>query len=173
MKTRRVFILIIFALANFTSAFAQQKITTFILIRHAEKENGNSMSGGSKDPNLTEAGKKRADNLVSIFKNTSLQAIYSTAFIRTKDTVTPLAMAKGMTVINYEAFKQEEIDKILKDFEGGTILICGHSNNIPWIANYLTGTEKFKTFDDVDYGNILIVSVAEKGKVSNVTWLNY
>jgi 2,3-bisphosphoglycerate-dependent phosphoglycerate mutase len=76
------------------------------------------MNDNAKDPNLSEAGKKRAESLVSIFKNTSLQAIYSTAFIRTKDTVTPLAKAKGITITSYEAFKTEEIDKILKDFEG-------------------------------------------------------
>ena len=170
---KREFILIIFALASFTSVVAQQKLTTFILIRHAEKASGNSMSDSSKDPNLSDAGKKRAESLVTIFKNTSLQAIYSTAFTRTKDTVTPLAKAKGITINNYEAFKTEVIDKILTDFEGGTILICGHSNNIPWIANYLIGTEKFKTFDDTDYGNMLVVSVSEKGKVANVMWLNY
>jgi len=170
---KREFIVIIFALLNFISAVAQQKLTTFVLIRHAEKVSGTSMSDNSKDPNLSEEGKKRAESLISIFRNTSLQAIYSTAYIRSRDTVTPLAKAKGITIHNYDAFKTEAIDKILSDFEGGTILICGHSNNIPWIANYLTGGEKFKTFDDADYGNILVVSVAEKGKVANVTWLNY
>jgi len=170
---KRGFLLIIFALVNFTFVVAQQKLTTFILIRHAEKASGSSMSDTSKDPNLSDAGKKRAENLASVFKNTSMQAIYSTAFIRTQDTVIPLAKTKGITITNYEAFKPDAIDKILNDFEGGTILICGHSKNIPWIANYLVGTEKFKTFDEADYGNILIVSVAEKGKVVNVTWLNY
>ena len=84
-----------------------------------------------------------------------------------------MAKAKSIAVTEYEAFKPEAIDKIFKDFEGGTILICGHSNNIPWIANYLTGADKFKTFDDDDYGNILVVSVAEIGKITSVTWLHY
>jgi 2,3-bisphosphoglycerate-dependent phosphoglycerate mutase len=170
---KRAFILIGFILGSFISVSAQQKLTTFILIRHAEKMIDATMSNGSKDPNLSDVGKKRAENLVSVFRNTAIRAIYSTAFIRTRDTVTPLAKAKSIAITEYDAFKPEVIDKILKDFNGETVLICGHSNNIPWIANYLTGAEKLKSYDEADYGNVLIVSVAEIGKATSVTWLYY
>ena len=158
----------VIAFAGFASVSAQQKLTTFILLRHAEK-----VSDGSKNPNLTAAGKKRAENLVTLFKNTSIHNVYSTSFIRTRETVEPLAKAKAVAITEYEAFKPEVIDMILKDFEGRTVVICGHSNSIPWIANYLTGTEKFTNFDDNDYSNLLIITVAERGKVTSVTWLNY
>jgi len=164
----RRFIFIVLAFASISPVSAQQKLTTFILVRHAEK-----MGDGSKDPNLTEAGKKRAESLVSVFKNTSIQAIYSTSFVRTRETVEPLAKVKSIAITEYEAFKPEVIESILKNFSGETVLICGHSNNIPWIANYLTGTEKIKTFEDDDHGNILVVSVAEIGKMTSVTWLHY
>jgi broad specificity phosphatase PhoE len=161
--------LIVFASASFfVTASAQRKLTTFILLRHAEK-----ISEGSKDPNLTEAGKKRAENLVSLFKNTPIHAIYSTPFIRTRETVGPIAKARSQEIMEYEAFKVEPIDKILSDFEGGTVLICGHSNNIPWIANYLTGAERLKDFDDNAFDNVLIITVADRGKVTSLTWLNY
>ncbi len=111
--------------------------------------------------------------MVWIFKNTPIVAIYSTGFVRTQNTVTPLAEHKSLPIIEYQAFKAEAIDKILKDHAGETVLVCGHSNNIPWIANYLTGTENYKDFDDKDYSNILIVTVPEKGKAASVTWLNY
>ncbi len=62
---------------------------------------------------------------------------------------------------------------MLKKHEGGTVVISGHSNNIPWIANLLLGREEFKDYDDADYGNVLIVSVVEKGKIAAVTWLSY
>jgi broad specificity phosphatase PhoE len=165
---KREFILMVVAVASFISVSAQQKLTTFILLRHAEKVND-----GSKNPNLTEAGKKRAEGLVSIFKNTPIRAIYSTSFLRTRETVGPLAKARSLEMKEYEAFKPEPIDKILADFGGETVLVCGHSNNIPWIANYLTGTKKFKNFEDNDYSNVLIITVAERGKVASVTWLSY
>lgn len=164
----RHFILIVFAAAHFTSVSAQQKLTTFILLRHAEKVND-----GSKNPMLTDEGKKRAEQLITFFKNTPIQAVYSTSFIRTRETVGPLARARALEIMEYEAFKTEAIDKILKDFAGETVLVCGHSNNIPWIANYLTGSERFKNFDDHEYGNVLIVTVAERGKAASVTWLSY
>jgi phosphohistidine phosphatase SixA len=164
---RRQFLLIVFVIVTFISVSAQQKLTTFILLRHAEKVNG-----GSKNPMLTEGGKKRAELLVSLFKNTPIQAVYATSFIRTRETVDPLAKARSLEIREYEAFKPEPIDKILKDSDIGTVLICGHSNNIPWIANYLTGDKNFKNFDDNEYGNVLIVTVAERGKVTSVTWLS-
>jgi hypothetical protein len=39
--------------------------------------------------------------------------------------------------------------------------------------NYLIGEEKYKTFDDTDYGNLIIVSFTERGKNVKVTWLRY
>ena len=150
-----------------SGVYAQQ-ITTVILMRHAEKS-----SDGSKDPELTDAGKARAISLVKLLKEVKVDAIYSTGFKRTQNTVAPLAMTKNLTISSYDAMKGEEIDNMLKKFPGGTIVICGHSNTTPWIANYLTGKEKeYKDFDDTDYDNILVLDVIEKGK-AKVTWLTY
>jgi hypothetical protein len=53
------------------------------------------------------------------------------------------------------------------------LIICGHSNTVPALANYLIGKDSYKAFEDSDYGNIIIVSVVERGKNANVVWLNY
>lgn len=162
---KRIFTLILFAAV---SAVYAQEATTVILVRHAEK-----VSDGSKDPELSDAGKVRAIALAKLMKELKVDAIYSTGFKRTQNTVAPLAMAKNLTITSYDAMKGEEIDQILKKFPGGTIVICGHSNTTPWVANYLTGKEKeYKDFDDSDYDNILILNVIEKGK-AKVTWLSY
>jgi 2,3-bisphosphoglycerate-dependent phosphoglycerate mutase len=145
-----------------------QTTTTFILVRHAEKAND-----GSKDPDLTEAGNARANKLASMLKKSEVDAIYSTAYKRTRNTVAPLATFKGISVADYEAFKSEAIDAMLKKHQGGTVVIAGHSNNIPWIANYLTGKETYKDFADTEYENLLIVTVIEKGKNTKVVWLSY
>lgn len=145
---------------------AVEKPTTLILIRHAEKGDD-----GSKDPPLSDVGTTRANNLVSVLKNTSIDAIYSSNYKRTKSTVTPLAQAKSLEVKMYEPMKEEEIKKILANHKGQTVLIAGHSNTTPWTANLLTGS-KLANFADTDYGNILIVSIWDGGKTS-MTWLNY
>ncbi|HRG79877.1 MAG TPA: phosphoglycerate mutase family protein [Cyclobacteriaceae bacterium] len=151
-----------------TFSIAEAQPTTFILVRHAEKGND-----GTKDPDLTDAGSQRAQVLANMLNKTQVDAIYSTAYKRTRNTVTPLATAKGLSVLPYEAFKTDEIDQILKKHTGGTVVIAGHSNNIPWIANYLTGKETYKDFADGDYDNVLIVTVVEKGKNAKVVWLSY
>jgi broad specificity phosphatase PhoE len=149
-------------------SLAQAQPTTFILVRHAEKEND-----GTKDPDLTEAGINRAQLLSRMLQKMAVSAIYSTAYKRTRNTVAPLAKAKGLRVQDYEALKSGEIDQMLKTNSGGTIVVVGHSNNIPWIANYLTGKETYNDYADSDYENIFIVTVVEKGKNAKVAWLTY
>jgi 2,3-bisphosphoglycerate-dependent phosphoglycerate mutase len=164
---KRLFVLIIFISAA-SACFSQNAITTFILVRHAEK-----MADGSKDPELSEAGKKRAEALAVLLAQTKLDAIYSTKFKRTEMTATPLAKALSLPIQNYDGAKMEEIDAILQKHAGGTVLVVGHSNTTPAIVNYLTGKSEYKNFDDSDYGNLVIVSVTEKGKQVKVTWLRY
>lgn len=147
-----------------------QDVTTFILIRHAEKLSGNMAD--KSDPDLTEEGKQRAQRLVSLLKDVGVDAIYSTNFKRTQYTVAPLSAAKGIAVKTYEPKNTAAIDAMLEAHRGGTIVVCGHSNTTPWTANYLAGKEDLKDFDDSDYDNVLIVSVTGK-KAAKVLWLNW
>jgi len=92
-------------------AFTQEKaITTFILIRHAEKD----LTQSTNDPDLSTEGKSHAARLVGVLMKTDIQAIYSTPFRRTQQTVEPLATAKAVQVIAYQANKTDEIDNMLK-----------------------------------------------------------
>jgi broad specificity phosphatase PhoE len=145
-----------------------QTITTVILVRHAEKG-----TDDPKDPELSEAGKERAQHLAQVLKEIKVDAIYSTPYKRTRNTVTPLAEAKGISVLNYGPSKKEEIDMLLQKFAGGTIVIAGHSNTVPGLANYLTGKTEFQNFDDSDYDNLMVVTVVERGKNAKVVWLTY
>ncbi|MEQ8425205.1 MAG: phosphoglycerate mutase family protein [Cyclobacteriaceae bacterium] len=144
-----------------------QNVTTFILVRHAEKADD-----GTNDPGLTDEGTARANALTQLLGSTKVDAIYSTPFKRTTETVEPLAKEKNLTIQNYSPMKGEEMDKMLSDNKGGTIVISGHSNTTPWVANYFSGENKISDFKDSDYDNILIVSIVEKGN-AKVTWINY
>jgi len=145
-----------------------QTITTFILVRHAEKA-----AEGGGDPELKPEGVKRAETLTALFEKTDVTAIYSTDFKRTKNTVAPLAAAKGLTLNTYSSMKAADLEKLVAAHAGGTIVISGHSNTIPDIANALIGEKKFAQFADADYGNILIISVTAVGKDAKVVWLRY
>ncbi len=145
-----------------------QTITTFILVRHAEK----AADGGS-DPELKPEGLKRAESFAALFGNATIDALYSTNFKRTRNTVTPLANSKSLTVNIYASMKAPDLQILLDKHPGGTIVIAGHSNTIPVIANVLLGEKKFEQFADDDYGNILIISIVGIGKDAKVLSLRY
>ena len=161
-------LILVYALLIIAQICYAQTITTFILVRHAEK----ATEGGS-DPELKPEGVKRAESLTALFEKTDVTAVYSTDFKRTRNTVAPLAAAKGLTLNTYSSMKTADLEKLLTAYAGGTIVISGHSNTIPDIANALVGEKKFAQFADADYGNILIISVTTVGKDAKVVWLRY
>lgn len=137
-----------------SSLSCTQETTTFILVRHAEKA-----SDGTSDPALTEVGMARAEYILSLFQQANITAIYSTDYKRTKLTVAPIAEAKSIEVTIYDPGELEDFSHILlKDNSGGTVIISGHSNTTPTLANLLLAEEKFKQFEDDDYGNLLIIT---------------
>lgn len=167
-RMRYAFLFFFIFLISAADVAAQPGITTFILVRHAEKAND-----GSKDPELSEAGKHRAEALATLLSKSTVAAIYSTAFKRTRQTMMPLAQQKVMAVMDYDPSAiASSIEKMLTAHTGKTIVVCGHSNTIPAMLNYLTGTNDYKNFDDGDYGNLVIISVTSVGHAS-VTWLTY
>ncbi|MBS1559112.1 MAG: histidine phosphatase family protein [Bacteroidetes bacterium] len=150
-------------------AFSQSRLTTFILVRHAEKE---TSAGSGQDPVLSDEGRRRATRLMDLLLLTPIAAVYATPFQRTHQTVFPLAQAKSITIKEYHPDKMDEINRMWVENEGQTILVCGHSNTIPRLANYLTGTKNYKDFDDLDYSNLIVITVLP-GKPASVTWLKY
>ncbi len=146
---KRLFIVILFS----QIAFAQT--TTIYLIRHAEKVDN------SEDPVLSEAGIKRANHWNEIFESVNFDAVYSTNYSRTLQTVTPIANKNKVIVKVYNP-KNIDIEKIKKDHFGQTILIVGHSNTTPEIVNKLINQTVYTTIDDKTFGNLYIVTINEK-----------
>ncbi len=158
-----LFFLIILFLGLFIPGYSfsgeQNRITTLILVRHAEK------SGTVwEDPPLTPAGAVRADELAYILKDVKLDAIYSTPFARTTQTVRPIADEKSLEVKIYKPGDEDFLKKVLQEFSGGIVLIVGHSNTIPRLADELAGQADFSDLDDGTYDNLFIASVPAEGK---------
>ncbi|MEP0985320.1 phosphoglycerate mutase family protein [Ekhidna sp.] len=139
--------------------FAQDQ-TTFILVRHAEKAND-----GTRNPPLNEEGKTRSANLAEMLANQEVTALYSTPFKRTQETLQPIAEMKNLEVQDYDPYaKGEWLATLAKKNPGGTVVISGHSNTIPTLANALLGNETFSQFDESDYSNLIIIVTNEVGK---------
>lgn len=140
---------------------AQQtnKLTTFVLVRHAEK-----VLDGSADPALTAIGQDRAERLSKMFAPADIGAIYSTPYIRTKQTVEPLSKHHQVKTQNYKPKDLSFLQAALKSHKGETIVVSGHSNTIPYLVNELIGEDKFSDLDDSEYDKIFIVTVKKVGK---------
>lgn len=129
-------------------------LKTFFLIRHAEKD-----TAKVADPPLSEAGIKRSHRLADILKGFRLDAIYSTMTTRTLYTVDSIADLKGLPTYPYEAKQlKETVEKIRSSLDQHNILIVGHSNTIPVLANYIYGSNFYnKIFDESDFDNMIVI----------------
>jgi broad specificity phosphatase PhoE len=154
-----IFICLTLIFSEYSFSDERDSITTLFLVRHAEKD-------GTvwEDPGLTPAGTARADELAYILKYVKLDAIYSTPFARTKLTVQPTAEEKGLEVKLYKPNDKGFIKNVLDAYPGKSILIVGHSNTIPRLANELAGRSDFSDLDDATYDNLFIASVPTEGK---------
>jgi 2,3-bisphosphoglycerate-dependent phosphoglycerate mutase len=146
-----------------TLAIQAQESTTFILVRHAEKA-----ADDPKDPSLSKEGEERAQDLKEILAQSGISVIYSTPFKRTNSTIEPIAGLLKLEIMEYMPNDPKSLAaEWLTNHQGATILVSGHSNTTPSIANALIGEEKYPQLDDSDYGNILIVTIPPKGKASH------
>lgn len=129
-------------------------LKTFFLIRHAEKD-----TAMVADPLLTTEGMKRSYRLADILRGFRIDAIYSTMTSRTLYTVDSIADLKGLPTYPYEAkLLKETVSKIRNSLNQHNILIVGHSNTIPVLANYIYGSNFYnKIFEESDYDNMIVI----------------
>jgi broad specificity phosphatase PhoE len=88
---------------------------TFYIIRHGQKEPGKFFNPvlRHQDPPLSERGIEQSIILASSFSKTPISAIYVSAYIRTKQTIEPLAKNLGLNPIEDE--RLNELDNGLLD----------------------------------------------------------
>lgn len=145
---------------NISAQQEEKEITTFIMVRHAEKA-----SDGSKNPPLTALGKNRAQALAKLFSSSTIDAAFSTNYTRTLETARPLAEQNKLEVQLYEAHKEATLlEELKKKYAGKTVLLVGHSNTIPAAVNLLLGEERQQQLQEEEYNKVFVVSLPVKGK---------
>ena len=146
------------------------ELTTFILIRHAEKET--SASVDQNDPPLSAEGKQRAERVAKHIGKFHPGVIYSTNYKRTRDTVELLAKKRNKTIETYDASKPKDLAAAILASKTKRFVVVGHSNTIPPLANLLTGKELFKNLQDSEHSVIWVIRMKD-GKVRRVELLDY
>jgi 2,3-bisphosphoglycerate-dependent phosphoglycerate mutase len=148
----------IFIFLVFVSLSVQaQKTTKIWIVRHAEKE---TIDPKNSDPALTLEGEKRAEDLVKYLKKERIDYIFSTNYLRTKQTALPTAKQNNVEISIYDTKDHSAlIQKIKSLAQGKNILIVGHSNTVIVLLEMLGAVPPVPTLKDDDYDFIFKLSI--------------
>lgn len=153
----------IFLCLIFSADAASQSDLTLYLFRHAET------TGEGRNPDLSEKGKQRASDLLNVITENEINELYSTPLNRTMQTIRPFADYFELTVQNYDPLDLEGFAESLLS-KTGIILVSGHSNTTPALAQLLTGSE-VSPINESEYDNLFIITVVNDIPV--LTVINY
>jgi broad specificity phosphatase PhoE len=167
---RRIQIVIIYTAIAVGLAwfFESQATTTIIFVRHAERA-----LIPVDDPPLSPAGELRAAELsrqlVDADVVAGIDAIYSTPYRRTIETVQPIADALDLDVNLYAADDNEAVlSEILKVHKGKIVLVVGHSNTVPDLIADLGASKNVPLIAEFEYDNIYLASIPWFGKTKTI-----
>ena len=149
MKALALFLLLFVAVSI---ASAQPVV---VIVRHGEKA-----ADGGTDPDLSSAGRARADALAEILKDSGITAIFTTEFKRTQQTAAPTATSAHVTATVVAAKDTPTLVAKVHELNGNA-LVVGHSNTIPDIIKALGINNEINIPDD-DYSELLIVMLGDK-----------
>lgn len=160
------FLLFAFTGIGNTSKTGEKKSGVIYFVRHAEK-----VKSGDDDPVLTVYGAQRAKEMAVYLSDKNITAIYSTDFIRTKNTVAPLATKLAIEIELYDKNKTEALMKKILE-KGGNQLVVGHWNTGNDAFSYFKVTPEYDTEEANMNKNILKVRYSEN-KLLEVVLVNY
>ena len=151
---RQLFISLICFFLLYTISDAQEKVTTVLIVRHAEKS-----ATPAEDPILSAQGTARAELLARMFEKTGVTGIYTSQYARTRLTAEPLARKISVPVKTVDAASSKKLaDTIRANHSGGKVLVVAHSNTIPEIIEALGGG-KMQELPETEYDNLFLLTL--------------
>lgn len=139
--------------------------TVVLVVRHAERADD-----GSRDPALSAAGEARARALAETAATADVGVVITTQFQRTHATGASVADRCGCDLViaevgaaGVEAHVEEIAQQILRDHLGKTVLVVGHSNTAPAIAQRLSG-QSAAEISESEYDRLFIVVIPAGGE---------
>jgi phosphohistidine phosphatase SixA len=116
---------------------APQKPVAVFLLRHAETA---APTGGGGDPELSEPGKARAQQLARLLGKAGVTHLFASEYARTQATLAPLAGALGLKVETVPAGESARQVAALRALPPGSVaVVAGHSNTVPALVEALGG----------------------------------
>jgi broad specificity phosphatase PhoE len=147
----------LFLLSHASAAIAADQVV--FVVRHAERADGGAgvAPGGmmGNDPPLSDAGHERAKRLAAALRSAEVTQIFTTEYVRARQTAAPLAAAAKITATVVPA---KDAAGLIQQVRGasGNVLIVGHSNTVPQILQQLGVTTPI-AIAEAEYDNLFAV----------------
>lgn len=155
--------LLLFACSLFLFQMAVAQKHTIYVVRHAEKD---LTDKDQRNPELSFEGKQRALDLRRELRGKNIDAVFSTDYIRTRNTAGPLRDYRGIQLTTYNPSKlQDLVETVKRDYADKNILIVGHSNTILETVAAFGGEKPMDEVTEDIYDNIFKI-VINGNKVS-------
>ena len=154
------FALLGFALAACASIDQSEGATAY-LVRHAEKLTGDALNDlpHPRDPPLTRAGQDRAEALADLLEGVGITEIWSTDTTRTRETAKPLADRLGIEIELYDASDLSAFAIQLTEEISGSVLVVGHSNTTPGLAEALGADPGIPIVEATEYDRLYVIDL--------------
>jgi broad specificity phosphatase PhoE len=141
------------------SAAAAAADQVIFLVRHAERADapaGPPPAGMmANDPPLSPTGNERAARLAALLASAEVKHIFTTEYLRTRQTAAPLAdKTKVKAVMSAARDPDPLIEQVRK--VSGNVLIVGHSNTVPDLLKRL-GVKAPVSIAETEYDNLFVV----------------
>jgi broad specificity phosphatase PhoE len=132
--------------------------STIFFVRHAERADSGSGEAPkmATDPDLSAAGRARAQSLATVLKDAKITSIFTTEYKRTQQTAAPLAKALGLTITPVSSKDMAHLVKQLKAVAGNA-LVVGHSNTVPDVIKALGAPPPAQIADD-EFDNLYVLT---------------
>ncbi len=144
-------------LAQGATAFASDQV--IFLVRHAERATTSANQPTGKmmadDPPLSTVGQERAGRLAALLATAEVKHIFTTEFLRTRQTAAPLSERSNVKVVMSAAKDPDPLVQQVRKI-AGNVLIVGHSNTIPELLKRL-GVKQTVTIGDNEYDNLFVL----------------
>ena len=140
-----------------------------VLVRHAEKAQDDP-----RDPNLSEAGHRRAQAVAAMFGPAGVTHLFSSEYRRTRQTLAPMAEESGLEVKVIPAEDGEAQVAALRELPPGSVaIVAGHSNTVPALVRGLGGdlqgteqTEHGEMLQHEEYDRMFVVILPPRGEAA-------
>ncbi|MEJ7779172.1 MAG: phosphoglycerate mutase family protein [Daejeonella sp.] len=144
---------------SFTPVFKSG--TTVYIVRHAEKDVSDLKN---PDPDLSVDGEKRASHLTAKLKREKFDAVFSTRYKRTIQTVYLVAGNNNVNVEYYDPADFKGLSEIIKTkFKNRKVLIAGHSNTVLELAEAFGVKRPVAALTDDDYDFLFKITIDDTG----------